>query len=171
MPTGARGGATRLTARLCTGGSDGQCTRPVPEDAPVPLCTLHLLCAAQWIAEQEPAYAAKLFKLAPRGPRFNVGRTQAVYYVRFRDRIKIGTTTDLPGRMEAVIHEELLAIEPGGNAVERHRHLQFVQFRAQREWFTPAPELLEHVRQVRAEHGDPRAAWADWKRADTPVRA
>lgn len=79
---------------------------------------------------------------------------QVVYYIRFGDRIKIGTTRSLISRMNALPHDEFLVTEPGGVHVERQRHKQFAHLRAEvgtsREWFQMAPELLEHIAALKA---------------------
>lgn len=85
-----------------------------------------------------------------------------VYYVRLgRNHIKIGTTGDLRRRMtelRVVNDTNLLAAEPGNADLERQRHDQFRKWRyhgRHREDFAEAPDLLAHIRDVRAEHGDP----------------
>lgn len=85
-----------------------------------------------------------------------------VYYVRLgANHIKIGTTGDLHRRMtelRVVNTTNLLAAEPGDATVEKQRHEQFRKWRyhgRHREDFAEAPDLLEHIRRVRAEHGDP----------------
>lgn len=65
-----------------------------------------------------------------------------VYYLALGNRIKIGTTTDLPGRMAAVPHEELVAFEFGSYKLERQRHDQFAHARIVGEWFDRADEEL-----------------------------
>lgn len=73
-----------------------------------------------------------------------------VYYVRFSDRVKIGTTHNLAKRLADVPHDEVLATEPGGLILERQRHEQFAHLRVHREWFTLTPELADHIAAVRA---------------------
>lgn len=70
-----------------------------------------------------------------------------VYYIRFGDRIKIGTTQNLSSRLASLPHDELLAVERGDRDLEQERHKQFGQYRITRrgEWFTLGPELLEHI--------------------------
>jgi len=68
-----------------------------------------------------------------------------VYYALFGDRVKIGTTTDLVGRMGAVPHDHLLATEPGGREVERRRHEQFATWHATGEWFHHCPAIAAHI--------------------------
>jgi excisionase family DNA binding protein len=68
-----------------------------------------------------------------------------VYYIRFGDRIKIGTTKCLTARLSDLPHDEVLATEPGGRDVETRRHRQFAAQKIRREWFRPDPVLLEHI--------------------------
>jgi hypothetical protein len=67
-----------------------------------------------------------------------------VYYVRFRDCIKIGTTINTMSRFPDLPIEEVVAFEPGDFAVERRRHAQFAASRVVGEWFEITPELLAH---------------------------
>lgn len=175
MPTGGRGATTRARPRVCTaeveGGHGHDCTRPVPDDAPMALCALHMALAAQWLAEHDLELARKVLGIAQHGPRLPIRNPgQVVYYLRFGDRIKIGTTTDLPQRLQALPHDELLAIEPGGMTLERTRHLQFADLRVTREWFEAAPVLFSHAHELREKHGRPLSAWERW-RSDTPETA
>lgn len=64
-----------------------------------------------------------------------------IYYLRFRDMVKIGYTTNLGKRMRAIPHDELLAVEPGTLRTETRRHSQFASARQHGEWFTLTPEL------------------------------
>lgn len=79
-----------------------------------------------------------------------------VYYVKFGNRLKIGFTSSLRARVNALLVDEVLAAEPGTYDIETARHKQFAEYLAAgREWFHPSPELLAHVASIRAEHGDP----------------
>lgn len=168
--TGVRGATTRIHARTCTADLDDgrgrECARPVPEDSPVSLCTLHLVLAAKYVTESHAdlleralhAFADEPLPAVSR-PIIKYGRASVVYYMRFGDRIKIGTTTDLPQRLGAVPHDELLAVEPGGNGTERSRHAQFRSAHAHREWFHVTPELLGHCSALRQKHGQPLDVW------------
>ncbi|NUL03585.1 GIY-YIG nuclease family protein [Streptomyces lunaelactis] len=82
------------------------------------------------------------------------------YYVRRGATVKIGTTTNIRERMVALLPEEVLAIEPGGQPVEFQRHRQFSALRVdgQREWFHAGPALQEHVQRVREQYGVPDPA-------------
>jgi len=70
---------------------------------------------------------------------------EVVYYIRFADRIKIGTSRQPRRRLSVLWHDELLAFERGGRAVERRRHEQFAHLREGGEWFCADPALLAHV--------------------------
>lgn len=72
-----------------------------------------------------------------------------IYYLRFADRIKIGTTTNLKIRLTAIPHDELLATEPGDVMLERRRHRQFDHLRLKGEWFRADRELLDHIESIR----------------------
>lgn len=80
-----------------------------------------------------------------------------VYYVRRSYLIKIGTTVRLHARMNALMPDEVLAIEPGDGQLEQERHRQFRTLQAEPggEYFYPAPELREHIAGIRAAHGAP----------------
>lgn len=79
-----------------------------------------------------------------------------VYYLAFGNRVKIGTTTDLPGRMQAIPHEELLAYEFGSYPTERERHQRFAHARVVGEWFDRAdPELTAWIATLREGIEDP----------------
>ncbi len=91
-------------------------------------------------------------------------RTDVVYYIRFGDRIKIGTSSNLPSRLAQLPHDELLAIEPGNISKEHARHREFANLRVHenKEWFTVTPELLAHASALRAKYGPPIPAWRNW---------
>lgn len=79
-----------------------------------------------------------------------------VYYVRIRDLIKIGTTTNMQARMGRLLADEVLATEPGGEELEKMRHQQFKHLKVRGERFTPAPDLLSHIAMIRDHFGEPR---------------
>lgn len=72
-----------------------------------------------------------------------------VYYMRVGNRVKIGYSTNLESRVNAVMPEEVLATEPGGPMLESVRHRQFAELREAREWFRMEGRLLEHVEKLR----------------------
>lgn len=87
-----------------------------------------------------PAEAELLWPSSPEPRAVNV-----VYYLRFGDRIKIGTSSDFRRRVVCIPNDEVLALERGSLELERHRQAQFSTHRVTGEWFTAAPDLLEHA--------------------------
>jgi Helix-turn-helix domain len=95
-----------------------------------------------------------------------------VYYGRRADLIKIGTTTSPRSRFGDLLPDEILAFEPGSHEEETLRHRQFKPLRVTGEYFRDAPELREHIRQIRSLYGDPDPSWptmgrgcAEWRAA------
>lgn len=130
-------------------------------DAP-PFCGNHMVRCAVYISASVTdlldADASARSKVTPLLPDLAGPRTltdAVVYYVRLGNHIKIGTTTNLAARLNAlyVDHdpELLLATEPGGRDVESLRHHEFDQERvyANRELFNPSRRLLEHIESLR----------------------
>ncbi len=78
-----------------------------------------------------------------------------VYYMRIGNRVKIGTSGNLVGRLEAINPEQLMAVERGDYRVEGERHRQFARLRVHGEWFRLEGELVDHIEAVRAQ-GLPR---------------
>ena len=90
-------------------------------------------------------------------------RVDVVYYVRFADRVKIGTSSNPRERLAAIWHDELLAFERGGRALEQRRHAQFGDDRFPRtEWFRFSDEIAGHVAAVAAGVDDPWVLHARW---------
>lgn len=87
-----------------------------------------------------------------------------VYYIRFGDRIKIGTSASFRKRLESLPYDEVLGIELGGVALEGRRHAQFKAERITGEWFKASPRLVLHARSLM----DDGATWQErlrgWKR-------
>lgn len=96
-------------------------------------------------------------------PGLPAPRVDVVYYIRFRDRIKIGTTANPRQRLGRLWHEELLAFERGDRLLEHRRHEQFAAARLDRsEWFAVSDDLLQHVDRLAAGVDDPWARYARW---------
>jgi hypothetical protein len=90
-------------------------------------------------------------------------RVDVVYYIRFRGRIKIGTSGNPRSRLTQLPHDEVLAFERGGRQREQVRHAQFAGHRIPgTEWFDPHVELTRHIRQLGAGVDDPWARYALW---------
>jgi hypothetical protein len=88
-------------------------------------------------------------------------RIDVVYYLRWADRIKIGTSHRPRQRLAAIWHEELLAFERGDRALEQRRHREFAELREGGEWFRADPRLLDHIADV-AGSVPPWHAYARW---------
>ncbi len=88
-------------------------------------------------------------------------RIDIVYYIRFDERVKIGTSSRPRQRLAALRHDELLAFERGGRALEQQRHREFASIREGGEWFTFTPALRMHVSQLRHQ-GEPWVQYARW---------
>ena len=111
--------------------------------------------------EPDPLSPARLAQLDP-SVRAHPRPGPVVYYVRNAlagdgSPIKIGTTVDLPLRMERLqrrqpaLLAELLAWEPGGLPEEARRHREFRAARLQGEWHWPDLALLAHVYRLQEE--------------------
>lgn len=86
-------------------------------------------------------------------------RWAVVYYIKRGGLVKIGTTIDMTARMAVLDPDEILATEPGSYDLERERLKQFRHLLAKRaEWFYPGEDLLSHIAEVAARHGNGAAA-------------
>lgn len=94
-------------------------------------------------------------------PDLPLPRIDVVYYLRFDRRVKIGTSRRPRQRLSAIRHEELLAFERGGRALEQQRHLEFASIREGGEWFTLTVELEAHIAGLRLV-GEPWKLYARW---------
>ena len=167
---------------------DDGCLGPVPADAPVALCEGHLAAAAEWCdAEQgltdvlpSPCRlcGSRLGIRYPSGwlcavcewrhgevPDADIAppRVDVVYYLRYADRVKIGTSANPRQRFGAIWHDELLAFERGGRALEQRRHRQFAEDRyAGTEWFRRSAALTAHIDVLAAGVDDPWELHARW---------
>lgn len=164
------------------------CVSPVEADAPLALCDWHYSVAADWAGTHDgvtdvlPSPCALCgARLGVRWPsgwlcavcEWRVGdpvdgelpppRVDVVYYLRFEDRVKIGTTAQPRQRLQALWHDELLAFERGDRLVEHRRHEQFAEERfARTEWFRLSDTLAMHVEALRAGIEDPWQQFARW---------
>ena len=89
-------------------------------------------------------------------------RVDVVYYIRFADRVKIGTSSNPRQRLAQLRHEEVLAFEPGARDVEQRRHAEFADLRLGGEWFSHEGDLAEHITAL-ARAGDPWLLYARWR--------
>lgn len=182
-----RGRVTPPSSRRCAA-DDAPCRRPVDAASPVPLCPQHLALAADHHAEGHgvvdllpspcPACASRHGLHRPSGWQCAVcewrqgevpdgelppPRVDVVYWLRFGDRVKIGTTANPRQRLGRLWHDELLAFERGDRVVEHRRHVEFAEHRHGRtEWFVAHPELLARAELLRAGVDDPWRQHARW---------
>jgi hypothetical protein len=91
-------------------------------------------------------------------------RIDVVYYLRFEERVKIGTSANPRQRLSAIWHDELLAFERGGRPLEQRRHVQFAgdRFTAGSEWFRLSPAIRQHLAVLGAGVEDPWELHARW---------
>jgi hypothetical protein len=166
------------------------CARAAVAGSQLNLCQHHLLAAHDWVAGDvgvtdvlpSPCLAcgSRLGVQYPSGwlcaiCEWKVGdaadpehvavvRVDVVYYLRFRDQIKIGTSGNPRQRFASLRYDELLAFERGNRALEQRRHLQFADHRlAKSEWFAAHDALAEHIDVLRAGVDDPWSLYALWR--------
>jgi hypothetical protein len=170
------------------------CAERADPGAPLPLCRNHLLVAHDWVDQgtgitdllPSPCLAcgSRLGVHYPSGwlcalCEWRVGslpdgdafptRVDVVYYLRFGDRIKIGTSGNPRRRLASLPHDEVLAFERGGRSLEQRRHGQFAEFRIPRtEWFERNDALSAHVAQLAV--GDPWERYDLWVSSDIALR-
>jgi hypothetical protein len=164
------------------------CGSPTEVDAPLPLCTRHLLAAYDWVVRDvgvtdalPSACLACGSRLGVRYPSgwlcaicdWKVGdipesdatniRVDVVYYIRLGDRIKIGTSGNPRQRIASLPHDEVLAFERGGRPLEQRRHAQFASHRMREsEWFDSHDALTAHIAELRGGVEDPWQRYAFW---------
>lgn len=175
---------------MSTGSSclDPECDEPVVRGAPVGLCDEHLALAAEWVGRRDGVADLLPTPCLLCGSRLGVRwpsgwlcavcewhhgepvdgelpppRIDVVYYLRFRDRVKIGTSAQPRRRLRAIRHDELLAFERGDRAVERRRHVQFAADRlGGSEWFARSAALDTHIASLSHGVDDPWDLVARW---------
>jgi hypothetical protein len=91
------------------------------------------------------------YKAAPR--RASDG--EVVYFIRAGDAVKIGRTTNLPGRLKALatasaVPLELLAAVPGGRELETQLHKRWRHLHLRGEWFRADEALVRSAREQAA---------------------
>jgi hypothetical protein len=177
------------SARVCSIRlDDGPCSAPVEPGAPLDLCTRHLLAAYDWVVRDVGVTdllpgpclvcGSRVGVVYPSGRicaicewRFGDApdhgladpRVDVVYYLGYRDQIKIGTSGNPRVRFASLPHDEVLAFELGDRSVEQRRHAQFARHRfAGTEWFGVHDELLAHIAELRLGVADPWAQYDRW---------
>ena len=172
------------------------CSAVVEAGAPLDLCTIHLLVAYEWMARDvgvtdllPSACLACGSRVGVRYPagwvcaicEWRVGdipdgeaahvRVDVVYYIRFGERIKIGTSGNVRGRLASLPWEEVLAFERGGRSLEQRRHAQFGEHRIPgSEWFHTHDALAAHIAELREGVDDPWERYALWVSRELVLR-
>jgi hypothetical protein len=168
--------------------ADDACGHPAERGPGLGLCPSHLAEAYDWVARgagitdilPSPCLACGS-RLGVRYPsgwlcaicEWRVGqlpdgagqppRVDVVYYLRFRDRIKIGTSGNPRSRLGQLRFDTLLAFERGDRTREQRRHAQFAAFRFEgSEWFHAHPALDAHVAVLAAGVDDPWDLYRRW---------
>jgi hypothetical protein len=168
---------------------DGECGGDVDAEAPIALCAAHVGLAAEWaqrrVGVTDLLPAPCLLCRSRLGVRWPSGwlcavcewphgevpdadlappRVDVVYYLRYADRVKIGTTADPRQRFTAIRHDEVLAFERGDRVRERMRHEQFAADRfARTEWFVLSEAIRDHVVALGAGAASPWDVLARWR--------
>jgi len=163
------------------------CRESVDPDAPLPLCATHLAVSADWSSRAQGvtdvlpspclACGSRIGMHYPSGwvcavcewrygevPDDDVPppRVDVVYYLRYGDRVKIGTTANPRQRFAAIWHDEVLAFERGDRRLEQRRHAQFSADRfGGSEWFRLTSAIAEHADTL-AGGRDPWDVYARW---------
>lgn len=167
----------------------GGCPESVTGDAPIALCLEHLALAADWHARDVGVTDLLPSPCLVCGSRVGVRwpsgtvcavfewrygdvpdedlpppRVDVVYYVRYADRVKIGTSANPRRRLAAIRHDALLALERGDRIQEARRHAQFAADRyARTEWFRFSDALAAHIEVLSAGCDDPWRRWDRWR--------
>lgn len=104
------------------------------------------------------ARAAELAVIPPPGA-FGDAKGGVVYYARRGNWVKIGTTTNLRARMQDVMPDEVMAVEPGSYRLERELHYAFADIRLDSscEYFRLTDKLRDHIATVLERCGPPPA--------------
>lgn len=146
--------------------SGDPCDQPSAPSTPFPICARHAVEAYRYVSKQvgnlsdDPAWMAKFQEESRtaklmREKRRGITKVDQVYYARLGEHIiaKIGYSSCLSERLKSYGPTvELLAVELGDRAVERHRHEQFREHLAVgTEWFHAHPDLLSHIARLTSE--------------------
>lgn len=137
------------------GGERDECCAPDCEAASaipsreLPLCERHVITAYRLMLEFGRSFERNPAETGLPVPGVLgvplVERDSHVYYILFGDRIKIGVTTNLLGRLDGLPWDRVLTVEQGTRELEQKRHRQFAAYRVNGEWFQRGEELLRHI--------------------------
>lgn len=144
-----------------TNGSTGtpciwpKCPKPVPDYfREIRLCPAHASIVATTVERVRREEKRSIVAGDSLQPEL---REERIYFLRIGSYIKIGWTGDLEKRMRNFPPDSvLLAVQQGTRSDEFKLHKRFAVHRSHgREWYPLVPQILEHVKRVVAEHGEP----------------
>lgn len=166
--------APLVTGRPATTCQYRGCGRPRDPRIAMPLCqtcalNIWMYVGAAIAKEHGEARAkahsnhvgARLDAVLPERRRQNIAalprgqRPGYIYYLRFKDTIKVGWAADVAKRMRSYPPGSvLLAVHPGTLDDETELHARFTPYRVNgREWYTRAQPLVDHIAGVVKRHG------------------
>lgn len=130
---------------------DPDCDEPAWDQVNVPLCLKHAMAIWNGINEALRSHMAAVETMAAETA---ASPQPVVYFVQVGERIKIGTTTGLRGRLEsfrtmAGDEPKVLLVVPGSYTEERQAHALFADERIRGEWFRPSERLLQFIAERR----------------------
>ena len=127
----------------------GHCEKPALEDVDVQLCERHL--AKAWAAYQLMHGTPEAPPEPDPEPDLDSDTAPgAVYFIRVRDELKIGWTSNVPNRMRTLNPDALFHIEQGTRQDERRYHQMFSEHLVHgREWFACNDETTALVDNIR----------------------
>jgi len=161
---------------LCTAASEGvECVAEATMTRPVPLCDEHRVEVALSVTPEVLAASLRTIRSGltstsmspderramvagarPLNIRKHVGGVHGpvVYFIENGQRIKIGYSTNLRSRYQALSLQEkdVQLLLQGGPTLERAFHASFAKARIDAtEWFEPVPALTEYITRKQAE--------------------
>jgi hypothetical protein len=126
--------------------------KPEPE-YPIPICGHHVVAVIRRYQQQldtmqrlHPDLAERL--IAQQEAEAHKPRRQprhVVYFIRFGDRVKIGTSGDVKRRLQGLPLDEVIGTIPGDATLEREWHARWASIRITGEWFHATDELLAAI--------------------------
>ncbi|MBM7280350.1 GIY-YIG nuclease family protein [Gordonia rubripertincta] len=146
--------------RICVWPGCDRATHPMPWDPDYELCAEHTMLAIEYgkraqldVTDWTGDNSRKVTRAQQQGTKDGW-----VYYARCGEHIKIGFATDVKKRMKAYPPGTVVvAVEPGGKALEKRRHKEFDHSLSDgREWFRESRPLTEHMAALRKAYGDTR---------------
>lgn len=126
------------------------CEHRISDKIDVRLCDYHAIRVYRRVADAlrilQPEFVAEFFDADP--PReATAPHASVVYFIEHGDLIKIGRSSNLKNRMQALSIPAtcLLATTPGGPSLESELHLRFAAGRVHGEWFSKTPDLMTYI--------------------------